>query len=72
MQGAGVSYETMDVVELRHEYQAALERACELCRRMADAFEREDYVTAGGMHMAFKAQDAQVRRLKRLLTVEAV
>lgn len=66
------SYDDCDVVELRHHYEEARDNACKLARQMAEAFERGDIVTAGGLHMAFKAQDARVRHLKRLLTVEAV
>lgn len=62
----------MDVVELRHEYQAALEGACVLTRQIIEAWESADFARAGALHMAFKAQDARVRQLKRLLTVEAV
>lgn len=64
-------FEDMDVVELRHEYQAALERACGFAREIAQSWEAGDWAHAAGVFVAFKAQDAQVRRLKRLLTVEA-
>lgn len=66
------SYEQMDVVELRHEYQDALEGACKLTRQIIEAWESGEFARAGALHMAFKAQDSRVRHLKRLLTVEAV
>ena len=61
----------MDVVELRHEYQAALEEACNFAREIAQDWESGNWAHAAGVFVAFKAADSKVRHLKRLLTVEA-
>ena len=65
------SYEAMDVVELRHEYQAALEEACGYAREIARLWEADDWSAAANMYVAFKSADSRVRHLKRRLTVEA-
>ena len=59
----------MDVIELRHEYTAALERACDLARRMAQAYEAGDWAWQLALFGQFKVADAQVRRIKHFLQI---
>ena len=61
------SYEDLDIVELRHEYDAALERACDFARELAQAWEAGDTAWAAGVFIAFKQADSQVRRLRGVL-----
>lgn len=67
--GGLVTYEDMDVIELRHAYTEALEAACELSRKLAQAYEAGDRVWMTAMFEQFKVADARVRRIKHCLQI---
>lgn len=66
------SYEDMDVVELRHAYTEALEKACGFAHELAQAWEAGDRAWAAGVFIAFKQADARVRRIKYVLQAGVV